>query len=102
MLHAAGVAVHSGTVPVERLWASLLDMFPTQARVISEDWFAVLADLSYLRYNYRHYHARTLPGWTETDSLLAARLDNLATFMRAMAEQDRDPSACDGLFEPFL
>ena len=46
----AGIAVQSGTVPVERLWSSLLDMIPSSARLMSEEWWRLLADLAYLRY----------------------------------------------------
>ena len=61
--HAAGVSVQSGTIPVERLWASLLDMLPGAARDMSESWFALVADLSFLRFNFRHFHHRLIPTW---------------------------------------
>lgn len=49
-IRKAGIAVQSGTVPVERLWSSLLDMIPSSARLMSEEWWKLLADLAYLRY----------------------------------------------------
>ncbi|CAK0884069.1 unnamed protein product, partial [Prorocentrum cordatum] len=86
-LHAARIPVHSGTIPVERLWASMLDMFPSSARLMSRAWFDVLAALGFLRYNYRHFHVRLLPAWAwaEADSLLAERLENLATAAHALS-----------------
>ena len=57
-LRQAGMSVLSGTVPMERLWAALKDMFPAAARVISPEWFWLLAQLAYLRYTYRHFHHR--------------------------------------------
>ena len=73
-LHRAGMPVQSGTIPVERLRASLGDMLPAAARLMTPEWFQVLASLAYLRYNYRHFHHRLLPSWTESDSLLAERI----------------------------
>ena len=76
-LSGAGIGVQSGTVPVERLWASLKGMFPQEARRMSMPWFNLLAKLTYFRYNYRHFHCKASPAWTEEDSLLAERLDDI-------------------------
>ena len=97
-LHGAGVKVQSGTIPVERLWASMLDLFPRSARLISLEWFSLLSALSFLRDNYRHLHAALLPNWTEADSLLSERIDNLAAAARVLSEDD---SKFDALFRPF-
>jgi hypothetical protein len=87
-LRTAGVPVQSGTIPVERLWASLQDMFPRAARKMSRQWFDILVALTFLRYNYRHFHHRLLPTWTEGDSLMAERIDNLWSAAKAMEEHD--------------
>ncbi|CAK0823800.1 unnamed protein product, partial [Prorocentrum cordatum] len=92
-LHAAGIPVHSGAIPVERLWASMLDMFLSSARLMSRAWFDVLAALALLRCNYRHFHVRLLRTWAEADSLLAERVDNLSTAAHALsmwAEPEED------------
>ena len=87
-LHAAGVRVHSGTVPVERLWASMKDMFPRSSRGMSLAWFNVVAKLAYLRFNYRHFNHNNLPLWTEADSLLAERIENLVLLTKALRLTD--------------
>lgn len=76
-LRDADLAVLSGTTPVERLWGNAECFFPKDARRIAEPWFNFLSDLAYLRYNYRHFHHKTLPTWTRGDSLLAERADLL-------------------------
>ena len=69
--------MQSGTVPVERLRASLKGMFPTEVRHMSLQWFNLLAKLTYFRYNYRHFHAKAMPSWTDMDSLLAERIEDM-------------------------
>ena len=76
-LRGAGIKVQTGTVPVERLWAGLLWMFPSVARSLGADWFKLLAKIAYFRYNYRHFHCHSSPAWTEQDSLVAERLDDI-------------------------
>ena len=44
---------------------------------MSLPWFNLLAKLAYFRYNYRHFHCKSSPAWTEEDSLLAERLDDI-------------------------
>ena len=85
--HAAALPMQTGTVSVERLWASLLQMFQGGARRMCKAWFDLLADLCFLRYNYRHFHKNALPGWTGNDALLAERMDSLAEAMRNMADE---------------
>ena len=87
-LHRAGIAVHTGTVPVERMWSFLLDVFPKAARTMSPGWFELLADLPYMRVNYRHFNYASLPGWTEGDSLLAERIDMMVSLTRALHAED--------------
>ena len=70
-MHGAGIGLQSGTVPVERRWSGLKDMFPPAFRRMSAGWFDLLAKLTVFRYNYRHFHSKTTPAWTEEDSLLA-------------------------------
>ena len=76
-LRGAGIGMQAGTVPVERLWASLKSMFPQEARRMSLPWFNLLAKLAYFRHNYRHFHSKSSPAWTEDDSLIAERLDDI-------------------------
>jgi hypothetical protein len=102
-LRKAGISVQSGTVPVERLWSSLLDMVPSSTRLMSEEWWELLANLAYLRYNYRHFNHRKLPTWTEGDSLLGQRIETLASQIVALARWDEDKDIVDSsVFEPFL
>lgn len=102
-IREAGVAVQSGTVSIERVWSSLLDMFPDQARNISPEWFALCSKVAFLRFNYRHFHAGQCPGWCHDDPLLAERVDHLAAQLRLMADQglERADGAMAGLWEPF-
>ena len=76
--------MQSGTVSVERMWSSLLDMFPTSARCITEEWFEFCSNLAFLRFNYRHYNQSSLPPWCRGDSLLAERIDLLVDFAKQM------------------
>ena len=90
-LRAAGIPVHSGTVPVERLWNSLQDFFPKASRRMCLEWFELLARLSYMRFNYRHFNHSVLPTFTDGDALLTERIENLIILTRelqAAAEGD--------------
>ena len=94
------MSVHSGTIPVERLWASLREMFPQIARSMTLEWFSLLAGLAFLRYNYRRFHHRLLPAWSEQDALLAERIDNLCDAVKALQEEDV-PDALANMFAKF-
>ena len=83
-LRAAGIPVHTGTVPVERLWNSLQDFFPRASRRMSLPWWTLLARLSYMRFNYRHFNHAVLPTFTDGDALLAERIENLIVLTREM------------------
>ena len=67
-LQEAGIAVQTGTVSVERYWASAVDMFPSSGRCLSKESFEFLADLSYMRYNYRHFNHAGLLSWCQNDT----------------------------------
>ena len=101
---AAGVPVHSGTVPVERLWSCLESMLPEGARAISPRWFNVLSNLMLLRYNFQHFSARSMPGLAERDSLLAQRINTLSMLARAASDRETDAatSHLQPLFDPFV
>ena len=102
-MHAAGVPVQSGTVPVERLWECLKGMLPRSARTLSLRWFNMLSQLAFLRFNYRHYSSCGLPPWAEQDSLLAQRLESAAMFAAAL--DDTSGTSLDHLkplFAPFM
>ena len=90
------MAVHSGTVPVERMWSSYKDMMPLATRVRSVAWFNLLSKVAFLRYNYRHFHAKRLPKWSDRDALLAERLETLSEIVKLMADAD----TCDGSTPP--
>ena len=100
-LHAAGMPVHAGTIPVERLWASMKEMLPDAARLLSLEWFETLSKLAFMRYNYRHFHHRLLPSWAESDSLIAERLDNICQAARALNDEE-SATALTRLCQPFL
>ena len=95
--------MHTVTVSVERLWSSLLDMFPEQARNISPEWFALRSKVSFLRFNYRHFHSSKLAPWCHGDALLAERLEHLVSHLRFMAEQSLDDAddRMAELYRPF-
>ena len=92
-IRAAGLPMQTGTIAVERLWASMLDTFPKSARTMRKEWWQLLADLFFMRYNYRHFNHSSLPGWCEGDALLAERIDNLV----AMTRQLHQDSAVDSV-----
>jgi len=96
-LHRAGIKVHSGTIPVERMWSVLEEMMPPMARTVSPRWFRLLSDLAFLRVMYSHYNAALAPPWADGDLRLAESIDNLATAMRAMSE----PAVVVDLLDPF-
>eukprot|EP00969_Alexandrium_andersonii_P268276 11855099-Alexandrium_andersonii.AAC.1 len=79
-------------------------MLPKAARVISERWYNVLADMAYLRMTYRHTHAGHMAPWAEQGALLAERLDMMAALMPALAEDggDSTSSLATEIFDPFL
>ena len=87
-LHAAGIPVLSGTVSVEALWSCVKEFLPVQARRISLPWWDFLADMMFLRYNYRHFNHALLPGWTQGDSQLSQQVDCLLHIARTMGTAD--------------
>ena len=97
-LRAAGIPVHSGTVPVERLWNSLKDLFPRAGRRMTSRWWKLLIRLGYMRFNYRHFNHAVLPTFTDGDALLAERIENLVALTREMqACADGDDSMLQNL-----
>ena len=86
-IHEAQIPLHSGTVAVERLWSQFDSLLPAQGRRVSQDWFQFLSHLIYIRYNYLHFHSRSLPSWTDNDSLLAQRLDGTIALASALSEE---------------
>ena len=83
-LRQAGIPVHTGTVPVERLWSSLEAFCPQAGRRMSRPWWDLLAMLSYMRFNYRHFNHSTLPTFVEGDALLCERMDTLVALTREL------------------
>ena len=83
-LHAAGIEAHSGTVPVERLWANIGSFIAAEATNVSEAWWTFLANLSDLRFNYRHFHKRGLPGWAREDTLVHEQVEGIMKLAEAV------------------
>lgn len=98
-LRQAGVPLQTGTVCVERFWASLDQMLPRGGRRISPQWFEVLSMLAFFRYNGRHFAAGSLPKWCERDYLLAQRIDGFVACAAAVQETGTDNLSA--LFDPF-
>ncbi len=57
MIREAGCTLQTGTVSVERLWATMEGWFPAAAQTVSPAWWDVLSQLIFLRYNFMHYTA---------------------------------------------
>ena len=101
-LHSAGIPVHSGTVPVERLWSQYKTAFPVAARRMTRPWFELLAMICYMRFNYLHFNHGSMPAFAEGDSLLVERIDSLVSLTRAYhSELDGDDDAARALQEAF-
>ena len=83
-LHAAGIQVHSGTIPVERLWSNIGKYFPKEATSISEEWWGFLSNLAYLRFNYRHFHKQGLPPWAREDALVHEHVESIMKIAEAV------------------
>ena len=85
--------MQTDTIAAERCLASLLEMLPVATRNVSLEWFEIFLQLCYLRYTYRHFGSRHLPTWCEGDSLLAGRLDEIASTVRAVADLADDSTS---------
>ncbi|CAJ1370556.1 unnamed protein product [Effrenium voratum] len=83
-LHAAGIESHSGTIPVERLWANIGRFIPKEATNISEAWWSFLSNLAFLRFNYRHFHKHGLPGWAREDTLVHEQVEGVMKLAEAV------------------
>ena len=83
----AGITMQTGTILVERYWAVALSQFPSSSRSMSEEKIEFYANLSYLRYNYRHFNHAGLPSWCRDDTLLGEKIDLLSTVGRSLMEQ---------------
>ena len=85
-LRSCGLPVHTGTVPVARLWNTAMNMFPPQSRTMSTPWFTLLANMAYLRINFQHFNGPSLPGWCRHDALLKESLDHLMSAALTFAQ----------------
>ena len=101
-IREAGIPVQSGTIPCERCWALLKQMFPAVGKRITKRWYDIVAQLAFLRYNYRHYATKHFPGWTDRDSLLSQRIEALAMYAVAMQDELGQPEHLQSLFDPFI
>ena len=82
-LHEANLPIHSGTVPVERLWSLVKSFLPPQGHRLSKPWFDFLSSLTFIRATLLHVHSRSMPGWTDNDALLMQRADSMLDIARA-------------------
>ena len=101
LMHASSVAVHSGAVPVERMWSNLADFFPQSARIMGHQWFMLLSRLAFLRFNFRHFRSGKLPTWSERDALLAERLENVSDLMQRLSADASLDAVVGLLFQGF-
>ena len=85
LFHEAGLPMQSATVPVERLWSNYVDYFPDAARGMTLEWWQLLNQLGYMRFNYRHFNRATLPTFTRGDALLSERIENQVMLTRALS-----------------
>eukprot|EP00435_Cladocopium_sp_Y103_P075461 s20_g58.t1 len=82
-LHSAGIQTHSGTIPVERLWANICNFFAKEATNISEPWWVFVSNLAFLRFNYRHFHKQGLPAWAREDTLVFEQVESIMKLAEA-------------------
>lgn len=74
-MRASGLEVmHSGAIPVERLWSIMSSMIPANPQRISPQWFQWISTLSFLRYSILQARRGSAPPWARGDMLLAQRL----------------------------
>jgi len=90
-LHAGGIQMQTGTAAVERLWSGLQAMFQPTITRMTPQWFSVLSMMAFSRYKYRHFHRRRNPAWTDNDSLLAERLDDIRSCLFPETSESPDP-----------
>ena len=83
---SAGLDMHTGTVPVERLWPQVLNLFPSQSRSMSAEWFQLLANLAFLRVNFMHYNRSSMPTWCSGDAVLQQSFDGLLSLAVGMSQ----------------
>jgi hypothetical protein len=96
---AAGIPMHTGTVPAERFWSYLIDIWPPATKNVTFKTYMVMARICFLRYNYGLYNTGFLPPWCRGDPLLAHRIDGLASAVKALCESSN--GAIEMLFSAF-
>ena len=95
---AAGIPVQSGTVCVERFWAVL----PQQVRQMSQSWWEVLAQLSFVKFNYQHFSSHALSSLAERDAEIQSKLSTCMLLAKALHDSEVCQSmGLDDLFDPF-
>ena len=98
----AGIAVHSGTVCVERYWSLLLSYIPRQVTQMSYDWWSVLAQLSFAKWNYQDFSSGGLAGIAERDSEIQSKLSTCILLARALHDAElSEAMGLRDLFDPF-
>jgi hypothetical protein len=90
-LHTAGLAVHSGTIPVERHWCQYASYWPPAVKSITEPTFALLSGMCMLRYNWGHFNKPWRPKWTRGDVLLQQRAAEMIAMLHAADVGDITP-----------
>ena len=99
---AAGIPVQSGTVCVERFWAVLLTFLPQQVRQMSQSWWEVLAQLSFVKFNYQHFSSHALSSLAERDAEIQSKLSTCMLLAKALHDSEVCQSmGLNDLFDPF-
>ena len=90
-LHRAGLALHSGTIPVERQWCHYSSFWPVQTRQVTETTFELLSQLCFLRFNWCHFNKPWRPSWTHGDVLLQQRAAEMISMLRSADQGGTTP-----------
>lgn len=99
---SANIAVQSGTVCVERFWAILQRFLHPQLRQMSQSWWQVLSQLSFVKYNYQHFSSHALSRMAETDSEIESKISTCIWLARALHDSEvAQEMGLNDLFDPF-
>ena len=74
-------------------WVHLGYFFPDAATSMGVEWWSLLNQLGYMRYNYLHFNYAELPDFTHGDALLAQSIDSLVTLTRALQQDSAGQSS---------
>ena len=85
-LRECGYKIHSGTLPVERLWSIMLGYLPQSVRQVSKKWFSLLCQISFLKYNWQFYAGQAFPAWSQRDAMMQQKIENCHELMQAIIQ----------------